>query len=308
MNLAFPKLNTENGIIICGPTASGKSAFAIQLAKACTGVIINADSCQLYSEVPIITASPSLNDKKAIPHYLYNYLSFNESFSVAKYLTEASKIINQVKKEGYIPIIVGGTGLYINALLYGISDIPEIDTNLRNNIREEFDIIGKEAFYERLCKLDPNNLITSGDSQRMLRAYEVLMQTGNPITYYQKNKTNGICSSAEVIMLNPERSFLYENCNQRFYSFIENSAIDEVSKIANQITNNSPKVLGLNELASYIQGVISLDEAISKAQIKTRQYAKRQVTWFRHQIKEKYAIDFSSNKELEMIVDKIAKF
>lgn len=307
MNELLPKLTTANGIVICGPTASGKSAFALHLAKLCNGVIINADSCQIYDKIPIITASPTIDDKLEIPHYLYNYLALNEPSSVTKYLDQAAQIIQSVKDDGYIPIIVGGTGLYINALLYGISDIPEIDLDLRTHIREEFKIIGKEAFYTRLCNLDPNtpNIIKSGDSQRMIRAYEVLMQTSNSITHYQNNRTIGICDDAEVIMLNPERNFLYENCNQRFHSFIENGVIDEILQILDQVIDGTPKALGLHEIASYIKGITTLEEAISISQTKTRQYAKRQVTWFKNQIKNKYVIDFSSNAEFYMLLDKL---
>lgn len=273
--------------IICGPTASSKSSYAMDLAAKSGGAIINADSMQVYHEIPIITASPSLEDKAKIPHYLYNHISIKEVYSVAKYLAQALAAIEEVVAKGLVPIIVGGTGLYIKALLSGLSAIPDIDADLRLQVRAEFDQLGKEAFYARLVERDPDSAkLKAGDSQRMMRAYEVLLQTGRPISYYQN--TRGVSPlegyDVSVTMLNPERSFLYKCCDERFVKLVENGGLEEVRKVKE--VGCRPKALGIAELCSYLDGEISLQEAIRLAQIKTRQYAKRQITWFNNQLKD----------------------
>lgn len=277
---------TKEGIIICGPTASNKSSYALKLAKEVKGAIINADSCQIYAEVPIITSSPSAAAKAEIPHLLYNYVDLTQRYSVAKYVQDAVGAIESAKSQGLLPIIVGGTGMYISALLYGMSEIPNIDPEIRQATLYDFAKLGKEAFYERLTKLDPliANTIKPGDSQRMIRAYEVFIQTGSSIIDYHANRLPGYCAGYEVVLMNPERSTLYESCNQRFLEFIQKGTLEEVKNILHKITPTTPKILGLYELAAYLKDEISLDEAIALAQRKTRQYAKRQVTWFKNQI------------------------
>lgn len=277
--------------MICGPTASSKSAYAMELATALGGAIINADSMQVYREIPIITASPSDDDKIKIPHYLYNHISIKEEFSVAKYLPQALEAIEDAVAKGFVPIIVGGTGLYLKALLSGLSIIPDIDPDLRMHVRKEFEQLGKEAFYARLVERDPESCkIKAGDSQRMMRAYEVLLQTSMPISCYQDAK--GISPLHEydvsVTMLSPERSFLYKCCDERFVHMVENGGLEEVRRVME--IGYKPKALGFAELCSYLGGEIPFQEAISLAQTKTRQYAKRQVTWFNNQIKDKTVV------------------
>jgi len=295
----------NSAIIICGPTASGKSAFALQLAKRCNGAIINADSCQIFVEIPILTASPSIADKRNVPHYLYNYLPLDAPFSVAQYIHSANLVIEEVQNNGYTPIIVGGTGLYISALINGISDMPNIPSEVRIAVRNDFVKLGKTDFYNRLAQMDQKALsvIKPGDSQRMIRAYEILLQTGRSITEYQNNKSNGLCADAKVIMLYPERKFLYRSCDERFISLIDNGAIEETASVLHRIKISTPKALGLREIASYINGDLSLSAAISLAQAKTRQYAKRQITWFKHQIDRKEILYFASESELAEVVE-----
>lgn len=289
-------------LIICGPTASSKSAYAMDLATKIGGAIINADSMQVYREIPIITASPSQEDKAKIPHYLYNHISIREEYSVAKYLAQALQAIEDTIAKSLVPIIVGGTGLYINTLLNGLSAIPDIDPSLRLQVRAEFDQLGKEAFYARLIARDQASVkIKAGDSQRMMRAYEVLLQTGMPISYYQDAK--GVSPLEEydvsVTMLSPERGFLYKCCDERFVHLVENGGLEEVRRLISPEFSSElvvgdgvvlPKALGVAELCSYLNGVISLQEAISLAQTKTRQYAKRQITWFNNQVKDKIVV------------------
>ncbi len=279
-------------IIICGPTASGKSAYAMNVARTKNGAIINADSMQIYQEIPILTASPSDEDKKAIPHHLYNYVSIHDNFSVAKYQQEALAKITEVEKGGYLPIIVGGTGLYISALLYGINIMPAIDHNLRNNARSLLQEIGNEAFHAKLASLDPAvaAILSPGDSQRMLRTYEVHLQTGKSILHFQETEVKSPLADydIETIMISPERSILYRNCDERFAHIVHNGGLEEVK---NSMQKGSSKALGFEQLSAYLKNEISLEDAIILSQNKTRQYAKRQVTWFNHQIKNKIIIN-----------------
>lgn len=273
-------------IIICGPTASGKSARAIDLARDRNGAIINADSMQIYSEIPILTASPSQEDKALVPHHLYNYISIKENFSVADYQKAALAQIEQVEEKGYLPIIVGGTGLYISSLLYGLSKMPDIDPEIRQEARNLLKTIGNDAFHIKLMTIDPivAAKLSIGDSQRMVRAYEVFMQTGKSITYFQQKPPISPLMNydIEIIFISPEREILYKACDERFVKLVEKGALDEVK---NNMSTSDSKALGFSQLASYLRGEITLDEAMILAKAKTRQYAKRQVTWFNHQLK-----------------------
>lgn len=197
----------QRALIICGPTASGKSAYAMDLAKREHGAIINADAIQVYKEIPIITASPSVSDKEQIPHYLYNYISVFDEFSISRYLKDAKEAINNAKKAGYLPIIVGGSGMYISALLNGLSNIPDIDSDIRSEARTKFEQIGKELFWKELCAQDSmaSNRINQNDKQRMIRAYEVFKQTGQSIFAYKSQEDSGIIAGAKTILLMPER-------------------------------------------------------------------------------------------------------
>ncbi len=300
MNTATSK---PKALIICGPTASGKSSFAMDVAHRHNGSIINADSMQIYNEISIITASPSKEDKTKIPHYLYNYIAVDREFSVGKYIDEVLGIIKDIE----LPIIVGGTGLYISALLYGLSNIPDINPQIRRQSREEFIELGAAVFYKRLIDLDPSSIkLRSSDSQRMMRSYEVLLQTGNPISYYQDIKALSPLAGYDVsvMMLNPERSFLHECCEKRFRWIVQHGALDE-ARMVGDIKTSAQKALGLQELQSYLRGDISLEEAINLAVIKTRQYAKRQVTWFNNQIHDKEVLSFGSDDERRNIIIKL---
>lgn len=297
----------NNIIIICGPTASGKSKFALEIAKKYNGAIINADSMQAYKGLEILTSSPNLADKNSISHHLYNYLELDLAFSVAKYQKAALNVIESVTKSGYLPIIVGGTGLYINALINGINIIPAIDKQIRIEAEDLLDKIGKEEFFRRLIAMDPlvSGTINIADRQRMIRAYEVIKQTGKSIRYFQSSKIEKPLSHYTIssIMLSPAREFLYQICNDRFLYMIKSGAMEEVKNCLDDDIRIKP--LGFMELSSFFRGEISLEEAIIFAQNKTRQYAKRQVTWFNNQLKEKSVIEFSSQKEYEDILSNV---
>lgn len=296
-------------IIICGPTASGKSKFAIEFANQYNGVIVNADSMQLYKGLEKLTASPPEEDKKAITHHLYNFLELDNIFSVTKYQEKALNIIKDISKKGYLPIVVGGTGLYINSLIKGINLIPNIDTSIRMEAETLLHKIGKVEFYNNLIAIDPliSDKIHISDKQRMIRAYEVIKQTGKSIKYFQSQELPSPLSDYKIstIMLSPERKFLYQNCNDRFLNMINSGAMEEVQSLykLNDIIKITP--LGFKELVLFYRNEISLENAIILAQNKTRQYAKRQVTWFNNQIKEKLVVEFSSAKEYQKILGNI---
>jgi tRNA dimethylallyltransferase len=297
----------KKAIIICGPTASGKSDFAHIIAKKYCGEIVNIDSMQVYKQIPVLTASPPDFLKSELPYHLYNFLDIDKEFSVIKYISLAADAISAISQRGNIPIIVGGTGLYINALLLGYNEIPPISKEVQNFSRELHEKIGHAEFASLLRHLDPLAAarFNPNDTQRIVRAFEVFKQTGKSIVSFQEN--NNIIPLPEflfqVIFLFPERSFLYQMCNQRLSSMFASGAIEEVLEVRNNFSNISSvkKALGLLEIMAYLENKMSLVEAINITQNKTRQYAKRQVTWFKNQIHNKITIEYSSCSEFEAL-------
>ncbi|MBY0533924.1 MAG: tRNA (adenosine(37)-N6)-dimethylallyltransferase MiaA [Rickettsiaceae bacterium] len=294
----------KKAVIICGPTASGKTNFAHELARKNNGEIINADSMQIYQQLPIITASPSQKLKQDLPYHLYNFLNIDTEFSAAKYATSASRAISEISNRGKLPIIVGGSGMYINMLIYGFSSIPDINNQIRSQARSLHKELGSETFFDLLKTIDPEvaKTLNVGDTQRVLRAYEVIKQSGKSILYYQAqgNLLPLPDFDFDVTVLMPERSFLYETCNNRFLALLEEGAIEEIKAVHQQYNNlntTAMKALGVSEIISYLKGEITKEKAIALALAKTRQYAKRQCTWFNNQIKEKRVIKFSNFAE-----------
>ena len=274
-------------LIICGPTASGKSKFAMELAKKITGEIVNIDAIQVYKELPILTCSPTIEDKYYTPHHLYNHISITDNYSAGIYLDESIQIIKDITARNSIPIVVGGTGLYIKALCEGLSDIPSIPDEIRQIVRELFEKIGKEEFYRKLSLLDNEAAIKlePSNSQRLMRAYEVFLYTGKSIYEYYKSDIKSPIHGYDVktLILIPDRNELYARCDQRFIELMKIGAIEEVKSMGG-IDISKIKAIGFAEITQYLDGVISKQEAIKLAQTKTRQYAKRQITWFKHQI------------------------
>ena len=294
----------KKAVIICGPTASGKTNFAHELARKNNGEIINADSMQIYQQLPIITASPSQELKQDLPYHLYNFLNIDTEFSAAKYATSASRAILEISNRGKLPIIVGGSGMYINMLIYGFSSIPDINNEVRFRARALHKELGSDAFFDLLKTTDPEvaKILNVGDTQRVLRAYEVIKQSGKSILYYQaqENILPLPDFDFDVTVLMPERSFLYETCNSRFLALMENGAIEEIQAVHqqyNDLNTTAMKALGVAEIISYIKGEITKEKAIDLALAKTRQYAKRQCTWFNNQIKTKRVVKFSNFAE-----------
>ena len=285
-------------IILCGPTASGKSYLGHELAKAYNGEIVNIDSMQVYKEIPIITASPIQSYKTEISYHLYNFLPITEDFSVIKYLKLATEKIKEITGRGKLPILIGGTGLYINSLVFGYNNIPDISEDLREQVRNLHAKIGNIELWSKLEECDPlaASKINQNDTQRLIRAYEVFMQTSKSIFSFQTLPKEQILSdfNFKIIFLNPERKFLYKTCDERLDSIFKKGAIDEIALIKKQFAPKdyaNLKAVGMKEILAYLNGNLTLDEALNAAQIRTRQYAKRQVTWFKNQIRDKTTLE-----------------
>ena len=278
-------------ILIYGPTASGKSDFAIKLAKKIKGEIINADSMQVYKELKILTARPLKNDLKKIKHHLYGFQNSKIDFSTGDWLKIAIKKINEIRNKKKIPILVGGTGLYFKALTEGLVEITAIPNKFRNKIRLLQKSIGQEKFYKKLLKLDPTiiNHIKSTDVQRSIRAYEVELFTKKSITeWYKSTKSKFKKKEFLKLYIDYPRPKLIEKINLRVRQMLDMGAVLEVKKFLKlKISKNKSvsKAIGVVEIKDLIEKKIDEDEVIEKISIKTRQYAKRQATWARGHMK-----------------------
>ncbi len=274
-------------ILVYGPTASGKSEFAIKLAKKINGEIINADSIQIYKELKILSARPFSKNQKKIKHHLYGFQSVKKNFSTGEWLKLANKQILDCKKRKKVPILVGGTGLYFKALTDGLVNIPSIPIKLRKKIRLLHDKIGSKNFFLKLIKLDPLviNNINPSDTQRSIRAYEIKLFT-NKSMYEWFNKTKSKYEKKDFykIYIDFPRKELLERISLRAHEMIKKGAVQEVKKFIKLRVLKSKsayKAIGVNELRKYLNKEIQIDEVIEKISIKTRQYAKRQSTWGR---------------------------
>ena len=295
-------------ILIFGPTASGKSSFAIKLAKKINGEIINADSMQVYKELKILSARPSQKDYKNIKHHLYGFQSVKKNFSTGNWLKLVHKKILEIKKRKKIPIIVGGTGLYFKALTDGLVSIPNIPIKLRAKIRSLHKKIGSKSFFSKLIKLDPlsKNKISSSDTQRVIRAYEVKLFTNQSIYDWFKNTHSKFENkNFYKIYLDHPRVGLIEKINIRVKDMIKKGAISEVKrfiKLKVPKAKTASKAIGIEEIRSYLEKKIEIIEVIEKISIKTRQYAKRQSTWGRGNMKDWNKIESDGlNKFLKKI-------
>ncbi len=298
-------------LIISGATASGKSGLALEIAKRIDSVIINSDSIQLYKELPTLSSQPSKLELLQNEHRLYSILTYKDEFSLNDWLKLAVKEIDDAFYRNKLPIIVGGTGLYISKLIDGINEIPEIEKNVRKYCLDILEKDGKEGLVKELRKLgDDMDKIVNLDKQRLLRRLEILKQTSKTLSYWhsQPSKTFYDIGLFTHINLNPQRDILYKNCNDRFLHILNNGAIDEVKKVMNlEITsrNSLIKTLGFVEIKDYILEKISKTELIEKSSQKTRNYAKRQLTWFRNQFDDKIEITNVSHETIELIIKKL---
>jgi tRNA dimethylallyltransferase len=275
--------------IIGGPTASGKSDYALNLAKEIDGEIINGDSMQVYGHLHILTARPS--DLHGIPHHLYGVLKGNEISSLGWWYEEACKAIQDIRKRGKVPVVVGGTGLYLRALTHGISPVPDIPDTIRQETRHLAESLSEEDFYALVVREDPKveDVLHQNDTQRLTRALEVMRATHQSIQDCQGNDQKLLDISYQYTILMPARDILYQRINERFTWMVENGALQEVENLLRQnIDSASPvlKAVGVPELTDYLQGRTTLDEALSLGQQSTRRYAKRQITWFTRQVPE----------------------
>jgi len=277
-------------ILISGPTASGKSNFAIKLAKKIRGEIINADSMQVYKELRILTARPIKKEYQKIKHHLYGFQSVKKKFSTGKWLKLVTEKINIIKKRKNIPILVGGTGLYFKALTDGLVKIPNIPIKFRNKIRNLQKKLGQKKFYKQLIKLDPliNEKINSTDVQRSIRAYEVKSYTKKSLVDWFKNTKSKFTNDDFIkIYIDFPRQDLIDKISTRVDQMLKQRAITEVKKflklkVSKDKTSN--KVIGINEIKDFLNKKSDLNEVKEKITIKTRQYAKRQSTWVRGQM------------------------
>ena len=299
-------------ILISGPTASGKSKFAIQLAKKINGEVINADSMQIFKELKILTARPKLKDIKIVKHHLYGFKSVKDNYSTGNWLKDAKSKIKHIKKKNKIPILVGGTGLYFKALTEGIVKIPEIPLNIRNRIRKKQSKIGQNKFYSELIKLDPlcKNKIDKNDTQRSMRAYEVKKFTNKSLfDWYSETYSDFTHDSFIKLYVDYPREKLLEKISLRANEMLRDGAINEVKKFYKLRIRkdlSSQKVIGLNEIKEFLDKRLDLNVLKEKISIKTRQYAKRQSTWARGQMSDWQKIKFNRLKSFLKKFDKSA--
>lgn len=272
--------------LIAGPTASGKTALALHLAKSRNIVIINADSAQVYSDLPVLSAQPTPEEQASVPHRLFGYLDGRTACSAARWAADAKLAIAQAHDASRLPVLVGGTGLYMRTLLDGIAPIPEVDPALRAQIRA----LPVADAYAALQTIDPQVAVSlaPADGSRITRALEVIKSTGRSIADWRKEKVGGIGHhvTLQPLVLLPPRDWLYARCDARFDAMMEGGAVGEVEALlARDLPADSPvmRAIGVPELSEMLSGEISRDEAVILGKTATRQYAKRQFTWFRNQ-------------------------
>ena len=271
-------------IIIAGPTCVGKSMLAIKLAKKINGVLINADSVQVYEDLKLLSARPSEEDMREIPHYLYGHVKSKANYSVAEWLEQLNKVLTEINKNKKMAILVGGSGLYLNAVINGIAPIPKLSEEIKIQSLLKLKEIGIDKFREINLKIDPKFIYINRDRHRLLRAYGVFLQTNKNMTYwYKKPRQGAVKKNIYSFLINLERKLIYKRCEFRFDYMLENGAIEEVKKLYDSnIDRTLPiaKCLGVKWLLSYLDKKISFEEAVSLSKRDTRRYVKRQITWF----------------------------
>ena len=282
---------TDTIVILAGPTASGKSRLAIDIARAHGGVVINADSMQLYRELNLLTARPDADEMAVVPHRLYGVVPAAEACSAARWRDMALAEIAAARTTGRLPIVVGGTGLYLRALTDGLAPVPDIPPDVRAAARALHARLGGAAFHARLAERDADAAarLAPGDSHRLIRAWEVIEATGASLAEWQRRQTGdgGLDGRLVRLVLMPPRAALYDRCDARLVAMVERGVLDEVAALLGlglAVDLPAMKAVGVPELARHIAGEAALETAIAAAQQATRRYAKRQLTWFRHQM------------------------
>ena len=280
-------MQKDKVIVICGPTASGKTALSIELAKKIKGEIVSCDSMQIYKEMNIGTAKPTKEEMQGIKHYLIDFVSPDERYSVADYKKDAKKAIKEIIEKGKTPIVVGGTGLYIDSLIYEIEyQNIEYDENYRKELEKQVEQEGLEKLYKQALKIDPEAMekISQNDKKRILRILEIYHATGKNKTEQEKeSRKKEVEYDYKVYALNWEREKLYERINKRVDIMLEQGLIEEVKKIYQKYDKfpTAMQGLGYKEVVEYLEGKTNKQEMIEKIKQETRRYAKRQMTWFR---------------------------
>jgi tRNA dimethylallyltransferase len=283
--------NTPEIVIVAGPTASGKSALALAIAEEFAGTIINADSQQVYRDLAVLSARPSEAEMARVPHRLYGVIDAAENCSAGRWLALAQAEIDAARAARRLPILTGGTGLYLEALLNGLAELPPIPASARDEAKALHAALGGVAFRERLATLDPVSAAKLGanDTQRLTRAYEVALATGKSLSQWQVEQAPAPDLRAAAIVLLPEREGLYQACDTRVTAMVALGAEEEArTLLARGLATNLPamKAVGLRELGAVLDGSVTRDEAVAAMQQATRQYAKRQYTWFRNRLQE----------------------
>jgi len=281
-------MTAADAILIAGPTASGKSAVALKLAEQRRGMIVNADSMQVYRELRILTARPGPEEEARAPHRLYGFRAGAQAYSVAQWLDDAAEALVEARSRGLTPIFVGGTGLYFKALLEGLSPVPEIPDDIRSYWRERARIEPAPALHGLLAERDPAAAaqLRASDTQRIARALEVVEATGRSLTEWQRSAGTPLLDANATMryVVCPQRDALYQACDARASRMIEEGAIDEVAALLRLGLDASRPVMraiGVRPLGAYLRGAIDLANAAERLQTDTRRYAKRQLTWLR---------------------------
>ncbi|MEM0930154.1 MAG: tRNA (adenosine(37)-N6)-dimethylallyltransferase MiaA [Pseudomonadota bacterium] len=274
-------------IVIAGPTASGKSAAALALAETIGGEVICADSMQVYRDLAVLSARPTANDEARAPHHLYGYVDGSERYSAGRFAREAKPVIEDVRMRGQVPILCGGTGLYLKAMTDGLSPIPEVAQAITEALNAEW-LASPDGLRSRLLSVDPEmERLEPADQQRHIRALAVFDETGRSLSDWQKEpRVRAVEGPVLPLVLCPGREALYRRCEARFEAMLARGALDEARVLAARgLAPDLPvmKALGVPELLAYLSGELSLEDAAASAKQETRRFAKRQMTWFRNQ-------------------------
>lgn len=287
--------NDRDAILITGPTASGKSALAVRLAREHGGVVINADSMQVYDTLRILTARPSEDEMGGVPHLLYGHVPARETYSTGAWLRDVTALLPRLRAQGRLPVFVGGTGLYFKALTGGLSEMPEVDQDVRCSVRLKLRDLGPEALFRDLMERDPQvaGTLNPQDGQRIVRAIEVLDSTGRSISTFQQTAGPMVIDPdrARKIVVLPDRAVLHDRINRRFERMLEEGAVDEVrALLALDLPADVPvmKAIGVSQIAGLLRGELDMAGVIESGAAATRQYAKRQMTWFRNQMDDSW--------------------
>ena len=280
-------------VLIAGPTASGKSALALELAEQFGGVIVNADSMQVYRDLRIITARPTPEEEVRTTHRLYGFVDAAESYSVGRWCRDVEEALKEARSQGRVPILVGGTGLYFKALTTGLAAVPPIPADIRAEVRSRLQREGPPALHVELARLDPATAkrVTINDRSRISRALEVVLATGRPLSDWHIEGLPPLIDSKRVakVFISCERKELVHRIERRFAAMLKSGALEEVRRlVARGLDPSLPamKAHGVPWLIRHLDGEISLEEAVAGAVMDTRRYAKRQLTWFRNQMQD----------------------